>query len=67
MTRIIPKRNKQVNEPDQSTKVRTSKEMSAESKTSSGWSLDEVFNAKDITPSKNWEWSGDSFTNDNEE
>ncbi len=64
MTRIIPKRDKQENEPDQSTKMHASEEKYGESKNTSGWSLDEVFNAKDITPSKKWEWRGDSFTNE---
>ena len=67
MTRIIPKRDKQENEPGQSAKMHASEEKYGESKNKSGWSLDEIFNAKDITPSKKWEWSGDSFTNEKEE
>jgi hypothetical protein len=67
MTRIIPKRTEQVKEPDQETSIRASDELKTKPKSKSSWSLDEMFNAKDITPSKNWKWSGNTFTNEKKE
>lgn len=63
MTRLVPKNRKRDSDEAKS-KSRSFDEdqLQDEVKRTSGWTLDEILNAKDITPSQDWKWKEGAFT-----